>query len=423
MAGKTMVEKIMAAHCDEHKEVTAGDYLYLKLDLLLGSDATTPIAIDEFRKLNLNKVFDPSKVVLVMDHFSPAKDITSANQIKRIRIFVKEMGIEHFYDVGKMGIEHCLLPEQGFVKPGNVIIGADSHTCTYGALGAFATGVGSTDLAAAMAEGKTWFRVPESIKINYSGNINKWVSGKDFILYTIGKLGVDGAIYKAVEFTGEAIKQLSMANRFTIANMAVEMGAKVGLMEVDEKVESYLKNRIDNNYSTFYSDSNANYFKKYEIDVSKIDPQVALPHSPENTISVNNIDDIYLDQVVIGSCTNGRLEDLRIAAKILKNKKVAPSIRLLIFPCSQEIYLNALKEGLIETFINSGGAVSTPTCGPCLGAHMGVLGEGEKALSTTNRNFVGRMGDPKSEVFLSSPAVAAASAITGKISHPEEVVQ
>ncbi|SMB93433.1 3-isopropylmalate dehydratase, large subunit [Thermanaeromonas toyohensis ToBE] len=418
--GMTMTEKILAAHAGLEK-VEPGQLISCRIDLALGNDITAPLAIKEFRQLGIEKVFDPGRIVLVPDHFTPNKDIKSAEQAKLVREFAREQGVI-YYEVGRLGIEHCLLPEEGLVVPGDLIIGADSHTCTYGALGAFATGVGSTDLAAAMATGECWFRVPESIKLNYYGRLKPWVGGKDLILYTIGDLGVDGARYKALEFTGEAIGELSLDSRFTMANMAIEAGAKNGIFPVDEKTERYLEGRTKRPYRIYQSDPDARYSEIREYDVSKIEPQVAFPHLPENTKGISEVGEIKIDQVVIGSCTNGRLEDLRIAAKILKGKKVHPEVRLIIIPGTQKIYAQAIEEGLITIFIEAGAAISTPTCGPCLGGHMGVLAKGEKAVATTNRNFVGRMGHPESEVYLAGPAVAAASAIKGRIAAPEEVL-
>jgi len=419
--GMTMVEKIIAAHT-EHETVKPGQIVNARVDMILGNDVTTPVAIREFEKTGVDKVFDKDRIAIVPDHFTPNKDIKSAEQVRMIREFARKHGITYYFEVGRMGIEHCLLPEQGLALPGEIIIGADSHTCTYGALNALGTGVGSTDLAAAMATGHLWFRVPETIKFVYNGKLNKWVSGKDLILYTIGDIGVDGALYKAMEFTGEAIESLSMDGRMTMSNMAIEAGGKCGLIAYDEKTEAYLKNRAVREYTPYYSDPDAEYARVIEYDVSKIEPQVAFPHLPENTRPVSEAGGVKIDQAVIGSCTNGRMEDLRIAAEILDGKKIHPDVRCIIFPGTQEIYMEALKEGLIEVFIAAGAAVSTPTCGPCLGGHMGILASGEKAISTTNRNFVGRMGHPESEVYLASPAVAAASAVKGFITHPEEVV-
>ena len=419
--GMTMVEKIIAAHT-EHETVKPGQIVNARVDMILGNDVTTPVAIREFEKTGVDKVFDKDRIAIVPDHFTPNKDIKSAEQVRMIREFARKHGITYYFEVGRMGIEHCLLPEQGLALPGEIIIGADSHTCTYGALGALGTGVGSTDLAAAMATGHLWFRVPETIKFVYNGKLNKWVSGKDLILYTIGDIGVDGALYKAMEFTGEAIESLSMDARMTMSNMAIEAGGKCGLIACDEKTEAYLKNRAVREYTPYYSDPDAEYARVIEYDVSKIEPQVAFPHLPENTRPVSEAGGVKIDQAVIGSCTNGRMEDLRIAAEILDGRKIHPDVRCIIFPGTQEIYMEALKEGLIEIFIAAGAAVSTPTCGPCLGGHMGILASGERAISTTNRNFVGRMGHPESEVYLASPAVAAASAVKGYITHPEEVV-
>jgi len=415
----TLVEKILAAHSHK-KRVSPGEFINVRVDLVMANDVTAPIAIREFQRIGVDKVFAPEKVVMVPDHFVPNKDIASAEQAKLMREFAYEQQILYF-EVGQMGIEHVLLPEQGLVLPGDVVIGADSHTCTYGALGAFATGMGSTDIAAAMATSDIWMKVPPTIKLIYHGEIGKWVSGKDLILYTIGDIGVDGALYSAMEFAGEAIDALSMDNRFTMANMAIEAGAKAGIFRVDNKTQLYVKPRAERPYLVYEPDSDAKYSQVIEYDVSAIEPQVALPHSPANTKPVSQVEDIEINQAVIGSCTNGRLEDLRIAAQILKGRKVHPRVRCIILPGSQQVYLDALAEGLIEAFIKAGAAVSTPTCGPCLGGHMGVLAAGERCISTTNRNFVGRMGSPKSEVYLANPAVAAASAVTGKITGPEEI--
>jgi len=416
----TLAEKILAAHTNK-KQVGPGEFINVRADLILANDITAPIAIREFQRIGIDKVFDPNKIVMVPDHFVPNKDIASAEQAKVMRDFACEQGIIHF-EVGQMGIEHVLLPEQGLVLPGDVVIGADSHTCTYGAIGAFATGVGSTDVAAAMATGDIWMKVPLTIKLVYHGRLGKWMGGKDLILYTIGQIGVDGALYSAIEFTGEAIGGLSMDGRFTMANMAIEAGAKAGLFRVDDKTLDYIKPRAKRPYTVYEPDDDAEYWQVIEYDVSALEPQVALPHSPANTESVSQIGDIEIDQAVIGSCTNGRLEDLRVAAQILKGRKVHPRVRCIIIPGSQQVYLDALTEGLIEIFILAGAVVSTPTCGPCLGGFMGVLADGERCISTTNRNFVGRMGSPKSEVYLANPAVAAASAITGKITSPEEIL-
>ncbi|MCF6149194.1 MAG: 3-isopropylmalate dehydratase large subunit [Candidatus Kuenenia sp.] len=419
--GMTITEKIIAAHCGV-RDVRPGQFVYANVDICLGNDITAPIAIEEFEKAGIKKVFDPEKIVLVPDHFTPNKDIKSAQQSKSLRVFAEKHHLKYYFEIGRMGIEHALLPEQGIVAPGEVVIGADSHTCTYGALGAFSTGVGSTDLAACFATGKVWLKVPESVKFVFHGKAKSWTSGKDFILYTIGKIGVDGALYKAMEFTGSAISDLSMDDRFAICNMAIEAGAKSGIIAPDKITEAYVNGRVKKEYVTYHSDPDCNYSKIYEFNAEEISPQVALPSLPENTKPVDDVCGIKIDQVVIGSCTNGRISDLRIAAKILKGKKVHPSIRLIIIPATQDIYKQALKEGLIEIFIDAEAVVSTPTCGPCLGGHMGILAEGERALTTTNRNFVGRMGHPKSEIYLCSPAVAAASAITGKITPPNEII-
>jgi len=416
----TLVEKILAAHTDK-KKVSPGEFINVRVDLILANDITAPIAIREFCRIGVDKVFDRQKVVMVPDHFVPNKDIASAEQAKLMRDFAREQGIIYF-EVGQAGIEHVLLPEQGLVLPGDVVIGADSHTCTYGALGAFATGMGSTDVAAAMATGDIWMKVPPTIKLVYHGGLGEWVGGKDLILYTIGNIGVDGALYSAIEFTGEAIDALSMDGRFTMANMAIEAGAKAGIFKVDGKTLAYIEPRAKRHYIIYEPDNEAEYSKVIEYDASAIEPQIALPHSPANTKSISQAGRVEIEQVVIGSCTNGRLEDLRIAARILKGRKVHPRLRCIILPGSQQVYLDALTEGLIEIFIRAGAVVSPPTCGPCLGGHMGVLADGERCISTTNRNFVGRMGSPKSEVYLANPAVAAASAIIGRIAGPEEVM-
>lgn len=415
-----LAEKILAAHANKDK-VSPGDFINVRVDLILANDITAPIAINEFKRIGMNKVFEPSKIVMVADHFTPNKDIASAEQVKIMREFCGEQGIL-YYEVGQMGIEHVLLPEQGLVLPGELVIGADSHTCTYGALGAFATGMGSTDIAAGLATGDIWMKVPSAIKFVYHGELRKWVGGKDLILYTIGSIGVDGALYSAMEFTGEAIDHLSMDGRFTMANMAIEAGAKVGLFKVDNKTQLYIKSRAKRPYLVYEPDSDAEYTRVVEYDASMIEPQVSLPHSPANAKAVSQVGDIEIDQAVIGSCTNGRIEDLRIAAQILRGKKINPRVRCIIIPGSQQVYLDALVEGLIEIFIKAGAAVSTPTCGPCLGGYMGVLAEGERCIATTNRNFVGRMGSVKSEVYLSNPAVAAASAVAGRIISPEKIL-
>ena len=429
----TLAEQILIAHSSK-KKIKPGEFINVKVDLVLSNDITAPLAIKEFQNLGVSKVFAPTKVVMVPDHFCPNKDIKSAEQAKLMREFAKEQGLIYF-EVGRMGIEHVLLPEQGLVLPGQVIVGADSHTCTYGALGAFAAGMGSTDIAVAMATGEIWMKVPQTIKFIYHGKLPKWVSGKDLILYTIGDIGVDGALYSVMEFSGETIDELSMDGRFTMANMAIEAGAKAGIFNVDDKTKEYVnehshqyhhsepKLRAERGSSEESQPSeSAEYAKIIEYDVSKIEPQVAFPHLPSNTKRISQVGDIKLDQVVIGSCTNGRLDDLRIAAKLLQGRKIHPDLRCIIIPGSQKVYLEALREGLIEIFVEAGAVVSTPTCGPCLGGHMGVLAAGERCLSTTNRNFVGRMGSPQSEVYLAGPAVAAASAIMGKIVSPEEVV-
>lgn len=419
--GMTISQKILADHAGmEHVE--AGELVNCRVDVILGNDVTAPVAIAEFNRLNLKRVFERDSIVLVPDHFAPNKDIQSAEQCKIVRDFARQQGIKNYFEIGQMGIEHCLLPEQGLVLPGDLIIGADSHTCTYGALGAFATGVGSTDMAAAMATGEAWFKVPESIKFVYYGTLPPWVSGKDLILHTIGDIGVDGARYMSMEFTGEVIDRLSIDSRFTMANMAIEAGGKNGIIAPDDITSGYVQGRAKRAYKLYQSDADARYFEIREYDVSAMEPVVAFPHLPENTRPVSEAAHVNLDQVVIGSCTNGRIEDLEIAARILKGNKVHPEMRTIIFPGTQEIYLEAMRKGYIEVFIEAGAAVSTPTCGPCLGGHMGILARGEKALATTNRNFVGRMGHPESEVYLSSPAVAAASAIKGRITPPWEVM-
>jgi 3-isopropylmalate/(R)-2-methylmalate dehydratase large subunit len=416
----TITEKILCHHTDL-KEIHPGMLINARVDIALGNDITAPIAISEFRKAGGVKVFDRHKVALIPDHFTPNKDIDSAQQCKFMREFAREQELTHYYDVGEVGIEHALLPEQGIVLPGDLVIGADSHTCTYGALGAFATGVGSTDLAAAMMTGEVWFRVPETMKIVFSGKMKKWVSGKDLILHIIGRIGVDGALYRAMEFTGETIEQLSMADRLTIANMVIEAGAKNGIFIPDDITKAYVAERAKRPYSFYNSDPDAQYADVVNIDISSIEPQVAFPHIPSNVRGISQVGNVKIDQVVIGSCTNGRIEDLRVAAGIFKKRKAAPHVRLIIVPATQGIYKQALQEGLIETFIDAHAAVSTPTCGACLGGHMGVLADGEKAVSTTNRNFIGRMGHTGSEVYLASPAIAAASAVLGRIASPEEL--
>ncbi|MBE0467271.1 MAG: 3-isopropylmalate dehydratase large subunit [Candidatus Desulforudis sp.] len=417
----TITEKILARRAGKDR-VTPGELISARVDAVLGNDITAPLAIREFKKIGVKRVFDPERVILVPDHFVPNKDIKSAEQAKIMREFARAQGLTNYFEVGRMGIEHCLLPEQGLVGPGDVIIGADSHTCTYGAVGAFATGVGSTDLAAAMAQGETWFKVPESIKFVYEGERPEWVGGKDLILHTIGDIGVEGALYQAMEFTGPAIDNLSMDGRFTMANMAIEAGAKNGIVAPDERTVNYVRDRAQRPYEIFRSDPDAVYARTIVYDVSKIEPQVSFPHSPDNTRAVSAAGNVEIDQVVIGSCTNGRMEDLRLAARVLGRHNVHKNVRLIILPGTQEIYRQAMEEGLIATFIAVGAAVSTPTCGPCLGGYMGVLAKGERAVATTNRNFVGRMGHPESEVYLANPAVAAASAILGRIAHPGEVI-
>ncbi|HLB25784.1 MAG TPA: 3-isopropylmalate dehydratase large subunit, partial [Nitrospirota bacterium] len=390
-------------------------------DIVLANDITAPISIREFRRVGAKKVFDKTRIVLVPDHFTPNKDINSAEQSKLLREFAKEHGLTNYFEVGRMGVEHALLPEQGLVVPGDVVIGADSHTCTYGALGAFATGVGSTDVAAAMITGEIWFKVPESIKFIYYGKLRKWVSGKDLILHTIGDIGVDGALYRAMEFTGEVIDRMDMSGRMTMANMAIEAGGKSGIIAPDQTTKAYEEGRAKRRPKYYKSDAKASYVEVREYDCREIEPQVACPHLPENTRGVSELSHVKIDQSVVGSCTNGRIEDLRIAAKVLKGHKVHPDVRMIIIPATQEIYRQAMKEGLFNVFLDAQAAVSTPTCGPCLGGHMGILAKGEKAIATTNRNFVGRMGHPESEVYLSNPAVAAASAVLGRIGSPEEL--
>jgi len=417
----TMTQKIIAKAAGIDN-VRPGQLVQAKVDLVLGNDITAPVAIKEFENAGFNKVFDTEKIALVPDHFTPNKDIKSAMQVKMLREFVRKMNIKHFFEIGQMGIEHALLPELGLVVAGDLVIGADSHTCTYGALGAFSTGTGSTDMAAAMATGEVWLKVPEAIKFNLIGKPSEWVSGKDIILHIIGMLGVDGALYKSMEYTGEGLEFLSIDDRFTIANMAIEAGAKNGIFEVDDETLKYINEHSTKEYEIFKADSDAEYSEEYTIDLSTIKPTVSFPHLPDNTRTIDNVGDIKIDQVVIGSCTNGRMEDMRMAAKILAGKKINGNVRCIIIPATQRIWKECMNEGLFNIFIDSGCIVSTPTCGPCLGGHMGILAEGERAVSTTNRNFVGRMGHIKSEVYLASPAIAAASAITGKISSPEEVM-
>lgn len=418
--GMTMTQKILAKHAGI-ESVASGQFIEADLDMVLGNDITAPVAIKEFEKMGAKDVFDKSKVSIVPDHFTPNKDIKTAQQCKFIREFSMEKGIENYFEIGEVGIEHALLPEKGLVVAGDVVIGADSHTCTYGALGAFSTGVGSTDMAAGMATGKAWFKVPSAIKFNVTGSLQKWVSGKDVILHIIGMIGVDGALYKSMEFSGDGIKNLTMDDRFTIANMAIEAGAKNGIFPVDEQTVEYIREHSKREYVAYEADEDAVYDEVYDIDLASIRPTVAFPHLPENTRTIDEVGDIPIDQVVIGSCTNGRISDLRAAAEVLKGRKVKKGVRVIIFPATQSIYLQAMKEGLMEIFINAGAIISPPTCGPCLGGHMGVLAEGERCVATTNRNFVGRMGHVESEVYLASPAVAAASAVAGKIAGPEDL--
>ena len=418
--GMTMTQKILAAHAGL-AEVKAGQLIEADLDLVLGNDITSPVAIHEMEKMKVQTVFDKDKIALVPDHFVPNKDIKSAEHCQCVRQFAKKNEITNYFEVGEMGIEHALLPEKGLVVAGDVVIGADSHTCTYGALGAFSTGVGSTDMAAGMATGKAWFKVPSAIQFVLTGKPAKWVSGKDIILHIIGMIGVDGALYKSMEFTGDGIRNLSMDDRFTIANMAIEAGGKNGIFPVDELAEEYMKEHSVKEYKVYEADSDAEYEQVITIDLASLKPTVAFPHLPENTHTIDEIEEIAIDQVVIGSCTNGRIDDLRVAAEILKGRKVKKGLRVIIIPATQKIYLQAMEEGLIKTFIEAGAVVSTPTCGPCLGGYMGILAAGERCVSTTNRNFVGRMGHVDSEIYLASPAVAAASAITGRISCPCEL--
>lgn len=419
--GMTMTQKILAAHAGL-PEVKAGQLIEANLDLVLGNDVTSPVAIGEMKKMKVDGVFDKDKIAIVLDHFTPNKDIKSAELCKCAKDFAYENDITNFYETGEVGIEHALLPEKGLVVAGDVVIGADSHTCTYGALGAFSTGVGSTDMAAGMATGKAWFKVAAALKFVLTGKPSKWVSGKDVILHIIGMIGVDGALYKSMEFTGDGIANLSMDDRLSMANMAIEAGGKNGIFPVDDITRQYMKEHSIREYKEYEADEDAEYEAVYNIDLSTLKSTVAFPHLPENTKTIDEVGDIKIDQVVIGSCTNGRIEDLRTAAEVMKGKKVAKGVRAIVIPATQAIYLQAVEEGLVTTFIQAGAAVSTPTCGPCLGGHMGILAKGERAVATTNRNFVGRMGDPESEVYLASPAVAAASAITGKISGPDEVV-
>lgn len=419
--GMTMTQKILAAHAGL-PTVSAGQLIKAKVDLVLGNDITAPVAIQEFEKAGIERVFDREKIALVMDHFTPNKDIKAAEQCKVVREFAKQHAIKNFFDVGKVGVEHALLPELGLIKPGDLVIGADSHTCTYGALAAFSTGVGSTDMAAGMATGSCWLKVPTAIRFVLSGKLKPWVSGKDVILHIIGKIGVDGALYQSMEFTGEGLKSLTMEDRLCMANMAIEAGAKNGVFEYDEQTEQYAADHGCKDWTVYQADADAEYTATYEIDLSSIAPTVSLPHLPDNAKPVSEVGDITIDQAVIGSCTNGRIEDLRAAAKIFEGRQVHEGVRCIVIPATQKIMLQAMEEGLVKTFIDAGCAVSTPTCGPCLGGHMGILAKGERAVATTNRNFVGRMGHTGSEVYLASPAVAAASAIAGKLVSPETVL-
>ncbi len=418
--GMTMTQKILAKHAGLDS-VEAGQLIEANLDLVLANDITGPVAIGEMEKMDVDCVFCEDKIALVPDHYTPNKDIKSAELYKCVKDFAKANDITNYFETGRVGIEHALLPEKGLVVAGDVVIGADSHTCTYGALGAFSTGVGSTDMAAGMATGQAWFKVPSAIKFNLIGKLNPWVSGKDVILHIIGMIGVDGALYQSMEFVGEGVHSLTMDDRFAMANMAIEAGGKNGIFVVDDKTIEYMEEHSDKEYTVFEPDEDAEYVEEYTIDLSKVKSTVSFPHLPENTHTIDEIDDIKIDQVVIGSCTNGRIQDMREAAKIFEGRKVADGVRCIVFPATQDIYLQCIEEGIMTTFIKAGCAVSTPTCGPCLGGHMGILAKGERAVATTNRNFVGRMGDPESEVYLSSPAVAAASAITGKISGPAEL--
>ena len=418
--GMTMTQKILVKHAGLDS-VEAGQLIEANLDLVLANDITGPVAIGEMEKMDVDCVFCKDKIALVPDHYTPNKDIKSAELYKCVKDFAKANDITNYFETGRVGIEHALLPEKGLVVAGDVVIGADSHTCTYGALGAFSTGVGSTDMAAGMATGQAWFKVPSAIKFNLTGKLNPWVSGKDVILHIIGMIGVDGALYQSMEFVGEGVHSLTMDDRFAMANMAIEAGGKNGIFVVDDKTIEYMEEHSDKEYTVFEPDEDAEYVEEYTIDLSEVKSTVSFPHLPENTHTIDEIDDIKIDQVVIGSCTNGRIQDMREAAKIFEGRKVADGVRCIVFPATQDIYLQCIEEGIMTTFIKAGCAVSTPTCGPCLGGHMGILAKGERAVATTNRNFVGRMGDPESEVYLSSPAVAAASAITGKISGPAEL--
>lgn len=416
----TITEKILADHAGL-ESVKPGDLITAKVDITLANDITGPVAINEFRKTGAKKVFDNQRVVFVPDHFVPNKDIKSAEQAKMIREFAREQELKNYFDVGRMGIEHTLLPDLGIVGPGDLVIGADSHTCTYGALGAFSTGVGSTDLACAMALGETWFKVPETIKVEFTGELQKWVSAKDLVLFLIGQIGVDGALYQSLEIGGSVIENMSMDGRFTFCNMAIEAGAKNGIIIPDETTRKFVEGRCQRPFKFYTSDEGAQYAQVLKYDVSTIEPQIAFPHLPENTKGISQVGNIKIDQAVIGSCTNGRISDLEVTAKLLEGRQVHKDARLLVFPGTQDIYLEAIEKGYIQTIVKAGGAVSTPTCGPCLGGHAGILARGEKCISTTNRNFVGRMGDTGSEVYLSSPAIAAASAVLGRIASPEEL--
>ena len=416
----TITEKILAAHCGK-KEVAPGELINAKLDIVLANDITAPIAIKEFRAAGAKKVFDPGRIALIPDHFAPNKDIASAEQCNLLRQFAREHDLSLYFEVGRMGVEHALLPEQGIVVPGDVVIGADSHTCTYGGLGAFSTGVGSTDVAAAMITGEAWFKVPESMKFIYKGKLGKWVGGKDIILHTIGDIGVDGALYRAMEFTGGGIKKPPMHGRFTICKKGIEAGGKNGIIEPDEVTEKYVAKRARRKYKFYKSGRKANYADVREYDLTGMEPQIACPHLPENVKPVSALGAVNIDQSVVGSCTNGRIEDMREAAKVIKGHKVHPYVRMIVIPATQDIYKQCIKEGLVDVFIAAGAPYSTPTCGPCLGGHMGILASGERSISTTNRNFVGRMGSPKSEVYLANPAIAAASAVLGRIGTPEEL--
>jgi len=425
--GYTISEKILLSHTKSKKDIAPGDFIMAKVDFCLGNDITAPIAINEFRKLGKKKVFNQKRIALVPDHFLPAKDMKSANQAVTLKDFAKEYGITNYFEIGRVGVEHALLPERGLILPGDLLVGADSHTCTHGALGAFTTGVGSTDLAYAMAFGELWFKVPESIKVVFTGKTRKWVGGKDLILHLIGDLGVSGALYRSLEFTGDTITSMPMDDRFSMCNMAIEAGAKNGIIAADKTTESYVKKglrrykQVRKAYKVYKSDKDADYAEVKEYNVSKLEPMVAAPHLPSNVKPVSELKDIKVDQAVIGSCTNGRISDLKQAANVLKNRKVNPDTRLVVIPATQAIYKEAVDEGYAETIIKAGGVFCTPNCGPCLGGHMGILGEGETAIATTNRNFVGRMGHPKSFVYLSNPAIAAASAVKGAIAHPADL--